>query len=85
MSVNEFLLVQIDRIGWLAKRFICLLIGCDIHYWSENEYIHGHDCSRCDAGEDTTGNSAPYKIIWKSESLFGFISDWFEQLTNKWS
>ena len=61
------------NIYWAIKRLICIVMGCDVHYWAENEYINGSDCRRCDAYKDSIWNESPFPIIEKEESLIAFF------------
>lgn len=64
-------------VKWYIKRFICILIGCNIQYWHENEYVSGWECERCESYEDITYNESPFKIIEKRGSVFGRIMNVF--------
>lgn len=58
--------------GWRFRRLKCFFLGCKISYWSENEYIGGTDCSRCDAGIETSGYETPWELFEENliERLF---------------
>jgi len=49
--------------SWRFKRLTCFFKGCDISYWHENEYVGGTDCSRCEAGRESTGYETPHKLF----------------------
>lgn len=53
----------LERWNWRLKRLTCFFKGCKISHWSENEYVGGTDCERCDAGYDTTYNETPWKLF----------------------
>ena len=80
MTWDEYLLVYEERILWLFKRFWCHIVGCDIVHWRENEYISGYDCRRCEAGEDTTGNETPFKVIRKQNGLVGRLAGYWNRI-----
>ncbi len=50
-------------LNWRFKRLKCFFLGCDEQTWSENEWINGVDCKRCDAGYDNVYNETPWKLF----------------------
>mgnify|MGYP006989407782 CR=1 FL=1 len=63
MNFEDYVMCLMDGFEWRIRRTKCFLLGCQILHWSENEWIHGTDCKRCDAGYDNTGNETPHKFI----------------------
>jgi hypothetical protein len=55
LSLEEKWGIFADYYVFLYHRVVCWLTGCELAYWSENEYIHGTDCKRCLSGEDVMG------------------------------
>ena len=55
--------ILLGTFGFPIYRITCWFLGCDIKYWSENEYISGEYCERCDASESNIEGKTPHKII----------------------
>jgi hypothetical protein len=48
---------------WKFKRIYCWAYGCRVVYWSENEYIYGKYCERCEASISSAEGHSPHQIL----------------------